>query len=214
MATALVFPFSHFPSRPRNAYNGDGLSPFVPEVDSVRAMSFFWATLLLIILASAWVLTLVGMPGNWVMVAAVIVYVLLVPVEATLGIGWPVAIALVVLATLGEILEFAAGALGVAKAGGSRRGAVFALVGSLAGAMVGLVVGAPIPVVGSLIAAVLLAGVGALIGAMLGEQGKGRGFDESWKIGKAAFWGRLLGTAAKTVLGAVMVAVAVVALIA
>jgi len=38
--------------------------------------------------------------------------------------------------------------------------------------------------------ALTLAGVGAFAGAVLGERGRGRGLDESLKIGEAAFWGR------------------------
>ena len=177
-------------------------------------MTFFWAFLLLIILLVAWVLTLLGMPGNWLMVAAVIGYVLLVPEESPLSIGWAVAVTLGALAALGELLEFLAGALGVAKAGGSRRGAILALLGSLTGGIVGLFVGLPIPVVGSVISAVLFAAAGAFLGAVLGEQWKGRGLNDSLKTGHAAFWGRLLGTVAKTAVGAVMVATTIAALIA
>ena len=177
-------------------------------------MSFFWAFLLLMILLLGWVLTLLGMPGNWLMVAAVIGYVLLVPESSPADIGWQVALGLVVLAVLGELLEFLAGALGVAKAGGSRRGAVLALVGSLAGGIVGLFAGLPIPVVGPMVGAVLLAGAGAFAGAVLGEQWKGRSLDDSWRVGWAAFWGRLLGTVAKTTIGAIMVGTTIVALIA
>jgi hypothetical protein len=177
-------------------------------------MEYLWVALLLIILAVSWVLTLLGMPGNWLMVAAAIGYVLLVPAESPVAMGWATVVALLVLASIGELLEFLAGALGVAKAGGSRRGAVFALVGSMAGGIVGLFVGVPIPVVGPVLGAVLLAGVGAFAGAVVGEQWKGRGLDESLKIGEAAFWGRLLGTVAKSAVGAMMVGVAVIALIA
>lgn len=177
-------------------------------------MSFFWAFLLLMILLLGWVLSLLGMPGNWLMVAAVIGYVLLVPEQSPVSIDWGVAIVLVVLAALGELLEFLAGALGVTKVGGSRRGAILALVGSLAGGIVGLFVGLPIPVVGPIIGAVLLAGAGAFAGAVLGEQWKGRSFDDSWRVGEAAFWGRLLGTVAKTAIGAVMVGTTIVALLA
>ena len=42
-------------------------------------MAFAWAFLLAVVLFAAWVLTLLGMPGNWLMVAAVVVYVLLMP---------------------------------------------------------------------------------------------------------------------------------------
>ncbi len=67
--------------------------------------------------------------------------------------------------------------------------------------------------IGSIVAAVLFAGLGAMVGALIGESWKGRGLGESWQVGKAAFWGRLLGTLAKVVVGSVMVVVAVVALV-
>jgi hypothetical protein len=177
-------------------------------------MEFVWATVLVVILAVSWVLTLLGMPGNWLMVAAAIGYVLVVPTDSPVAIGWVTVIVLLVLAGLGELLEFLAGALGVTKAGGSKRGAILALVGSLVGGVVGLFVGLPIPVVGSLVGAVLLAGMGAFVGAVLGEQWKGRDLGESMKIGEAAFWGRLLGTVAKSAVGGMMVAAVVVAMIA
>ena len=178
-------------------------------------MSIVWAILLLLVLAAGWLLTVLGMPGNWLMVVAVVVYVLLVPAESATGVGWPIAVAMAVLAGLGELLEFLAGALGVAKAGGSKRGAALALVGSIGGGVLGLSVGTliPVPVLGSLIGAVLIAGAGAFAGAVLGEKWKGRQMAESVEIGKAAFWGRLLGTAAKAAVGAVMVGTTLVALL-
>ncbi|MBN2025118.1 MAG: DUF456 family protein [Pirellulales bacterium] len=178
------------------------------------AMDFLWAFLLLVILLVGWALTLLGMPGNWLIVAAAIVFVLIVPAESVVGIGWGVVVALVALAALGEIIEFLAGALGVGRAGGSRRGAVLALAGSLAGGLLGLFVGLPIPVIGPVLAAVLLAGAGAFAGAVLGERWKGRPLDDSLRVGRAAFWGRLAGTAAKTAVGALMVVVTLIALIA
>ena len=175
-------------------------------------MNVFWACLLVIILLAGWLMTVLGMPGNWMMALAVVGYVLLVPERSPVAIGWPVAIALGLLAAVGELLEFLAGALGVAKAGGSKRGALLAMLGSIAGGIAGLFIGVPIPIVGPIVAALLFAGLGALAGAMLGERWYGRGLDKSWQIGKAAFWGRLLGTLAKTAVGAVMVVVVVAAL--
>lgn len=175
-------------------------------------MHFLWAFLLVCVLLAGWVLTLLGMPGNWLMVAAVAGYALLVPEPSPLGISWMAPVVMLVLAAVGELMEFLAGALGVAKVGGSRRGAVLALAGSIAGGIIGLFVGLPIPVIGPMVSTVLFAGVGALLGALFGETWKGRAFDESWKVGKAAFWGRLLGTAAKTIIGAVMIAAALIAL--
>ena len=121
----------------------------------------------------------------------------------------------VVLALLGELVELVAAAYGVKRAGGSRRGAILALVGSLIGGVVGIFVGGiiPIPVVGSIAGAVLCAGIGALVGAFLGEQWKGRNLDDSLTIGTAAFFGRIFGTLGKVLIGSMMVAVVVAALL-
>ena len=118
------------------------------------------------------------------------------------------AAALVVLALLGELFEFVAGALGAAKAGGTRRAALLSLAGSLAGGIVGVFIGMPIPVIGSLVAAVVFAGAGALVGAMLGEIWAGQTMRQSLRVGHAALWGRIFGTLAKTLLASVMVVVA------
>lgn len=170
-------------------------------------MSFLAAALFVITLVASWIAQLVGLPGNWFIVAAAALYAWLVPADAWTAMGWRAVAFLLVLAVLGEILEFAAGALGVSSAGGSRRGAVLAIVGSLVGGVVGLFVGLPIPVIGSLVSAVLLGGLGALLGAMIGESWKGRDFDASLAIGKAAFVGRMLGTVAKLVICTLMVVV-------
>jgi len=172
-----------------------------------------WLPLLLALMAIGWVLTLLGMPGNWLMVGATLGYVLLVPNNSQVALSLTVVVVTAVLAGLGELIELVAGAAGAAKQGGSRRGAILALVGSLIGAVVGMLVGLPIPVVGSVLAALLFAGVGALAGAIVGEQWKGRTLDHSWKVGQAAFIGRILGTLGKMLLGSVIVAVVLAALL-
>lgn len=177
------------------------------------SLHYLWAVLLLISLLAGWGLTVVGLPGNWLIVGAAAVAALLLPPESRLDIGWPTVAGLVVLATFGEVLEFAAGAMGVAKAGGSRRAAALAMVGSVAGGITGMLLGLPIPLIGSVVAGVLGAALGALAGAYLGEDWKGRGFDRSIRVGQAAFWGRLLGTAGKLFMGTLMVVVVLAALI-
>jgi uncharacterized protein len=141
------------------------------------------------------------------------VYAYLMPANSTAAIGRHTVIAVVVLAALGEIIELAAGTLGVARTGGSRRSALLALAGSLVGSVLGVVVGVPIPVVGSVIAAVFFAAVGAMAGAILGELSVGRAPSAGWQAGKAAFWGRLAGTLGKMTLGAIIVAVVVAAML-
>lgn len=166
--------------------------------------------LLFVTLVAGWCLTMLSMPGNWLIVAAAALFAWLAPAES-FDISWQIVALLLVLAVVAELLEFAASALGATKAGGSRRGAVLAIGGSVAGALIGAGVGLPIPFVGSLLGAVLFAGVGALAGAMLGETWKGRTLAESWKVGQSAFWGRLLGALAKTGIATAMVVITAVA---
>jgi len=177
-------------------------------------MEITWALLLVAVLVLGWLLNLISLPGNWINVGATVLYALLVPSSGRLGIGWFVIIMILGLAILGEVIEFTAGAAGAKKAGGSRRGAWLALAGGVAGALVGVFAGGliPIPIVGSMIGALLFAGLGSLGGAVLGETWVGRDADHSWRVGKAAFWGRLLGTLGKIVVGAVIVSVVLVAL--
>lgn len=177
-------------------------------------MLYLGITVFVLALLAGWTLTLFSLPGNWLIVVSAAVYAWLVPDELRWDIGWWTVLALVVLALLGEALEFAAGALGAARVGGSKRGAALAIVGSMAGAVAGAMIGLPIPVVGSVVAAIAFAGVGAMLGAMLGETWKGRSLGQSWKVGQGAFWGRMLGTLAKTIVGSAMVAVGLVALVA
>jgi uncharacterized protein len=176
-------------------------------------MSFLAAIVLTLLLAIGWFAQLLGLPGNWLIVAAAAFDAWLVDPESRAAVGWNTVVGLALLAVAGEVVELVAGALGVSRVGGSRRGALLAIVGSMVGSLVGVVVGLPIPIVGSLAAAVLFGGVGALVGAVLGERWKGRGFDASLEVGKAALVGRILGTVAKMVVSTIMVVVALAALV-
>jgi uncharacterized protein YqgC (DUF456 family) len=160
-------------------------------------------------------MTVLSLPGNWVMVVASAAFAYLAPDGGRFDISWTAVGVLLGLALLGEALEMAAGAVSAARVGGSKRGAALAIVGSMIGAVVGAGAGTaiPIPLVGSVIGAVGGACLGALAGAMLGETWKGRALGETWKIGQAAFWGRFLGTVAKVAIASAMTAVAITAAI-
>jgi uncharacterized protein YqgC (DUF456 family) len=173
-------------------------------------MEIVWAILLVLVVILLWSLNIVGLPGNWLVVAAAAIYALLVPEEWRTDVGWWSVAALGGLAVVGEIIEFLAGAMGASKAGGSRRGAVLALLGSLGGGLLGIFVGVPIPIVGPIIGALAFASLGALTGAVIGEQWKGKTWDESFRVGHAAFWGRLLGTLGKALVGTFMIVVVLV----
>jgi uncharacterized protein len=176
-------------------------------------MDIVWALVFALAVVLCWASNLIGLPGNWGMILAAAVYWWLMPAEVRVNFHWGVLIALVVLAIAGELIELVAGAAGASKAGGSKRGAALALLGSLVGGVVGLFVGLPIPVVGQIAAALIFASLGAMGGAMLGEHWKGRKFEDGLKVGEAAFWGRLFGTLGKFACGAVMLVVLLAAMI-
>lgn len=172
-------------------------------------MAFVWAILFILAVLVFWFLNLFGLPGNWLIVAAAALYAWLTTGDAPGTMRWFAFAVLTGLALLGELVELGASAASVKKFGGSRVSAILALVGSVVGAMTGIFVGIPIPVVGSVLGAVLCAGLGALLGAMLGETLAGQSLEDSFKVGHAAFWGRLFGTMAKVLIGAAMTGVAI-----
>jgi uncharacterized protein YqgC (DUF456 family) len=169
---------------------------------------YLWAILLVVANSLAWCTTFFSLPGNWMIVGATALFAWLVEGGSGQGIGWSMVGLLVVLALVGEILEFAASAAGAARQGASRRAVILSLVGAVSGSIAGVLVGLPIPLVGSAIAAVLGGAAGAYAGAYLGEQWKGRAYEQRVAIGRGAFVGRLWGTVAKLAVGAMMVVLA------
>ena len=160
--------------------------------------------LLLILINFFWLLlTLIGLPGTWLMAAT------------TLGFAWwrwnpaldgshqifsPATLFILVgLAILGEVWEFSAGMAGAKMAGGSAWGAAGALIGSIVGGIVGTFA-IPIPLIGSLLGAC----GGAAAGAFAGEALIGRSDDEALRSGIGAGIGRLRGTLAKMMVAVVM----------
>lgn len=149
-----------------------------------------------------WLLTGLGLPGNWCLVGLSALASYAIPPEYRSWINWQVCAAVLVAAGVGELLELLAGALGAQRLGSSKRAMALALVGSIAGAIVGLIVGTPIPIIGNLVASLIGSGLGAFGGAIVGERWAGREWEESAQVGSAAFWGRILGTLAKAAAGA------------
>ncbi len=157
-----------------------------------------------------WVATVLGLPGNWLMVIVAMAVASLAPDNSTWHISWTGVGILVGLAAIGELIEFVAGSIGVGKSGGSKRAAGLALVGSLIGAIAGLFAGLPIPVIGSLVTSLLFSGLGAAVGAIIGQRWFDKNWNKSVSVGFGAFWGRLLGTLGKAICGAWMVVVLLV----
>lgn len=153
----------------------------------------------------AWAANVLGLPGNWAMVIMSGLSLWLIPETSRSHLGVAVLVAIIVIAVIGEILEFAASAMGASRLGGSKRGAALAIVGSMVGAIAGLFFGTaiPIPIVGNLIGSVVLGAIGAFGGAVAGERWAGKEWDDSFQIGGAAFWGRILGTVGKAACGTI-----------
>lgn len=176
-------------------------------------MTILAALCLVVVLLACWPLTLLSLPGNWLIVAATAVYAYFMPAGSRASIGWTTVAVMLALAALGEVIELVAGAAGTAQAGGTRRGALLALLGSLVGGVLGIFIGIPIPVIGSFVGAIFFAALGALVGAMFGEHWAGRKLEVSWRVGAAAFGGRLVGTLAKMAVGGAMLVLALAALL-
>lgn len=144
-------------------------------------------------------LDIVGLFGNWVILAAVTI------AFAVSGFAyfawWTIAI-LFVLAVVGEVAEMAAAGYGAAKFGGSKG----AMVAAMAGCLVGAVLGTPVfPVVGT----ILGAAAGAFIAAMVYEMIQhGKGIDDATRVGFGAALGKVAGLFAKTFVGFAMLLIA------
>jgi len=143
------------------------------------------------------VLSIVGLPGTWLMIILAVIIDLVDSfyLSSTLRptFGWHVIVVCCVLGLIGEILEFFATGIGAKKAGASGRG----MFGSFIGAMIGVVAGTfliPIPVLGSVAGAVAGAAAGAILGEMTNED---KEFKDTIKPATGAMVGRLLGTISK-----------------
>lgn len=175
-------------------------------------MSFLYILLLFALLSGSAVFTLMALPGNWLILVITFLFSMHFPVASSLHIGWGVLITMGVLATLGEVLEFFLGAASLAK-GGTKKGAFWALVGSILGSFLGAALLSIIPILGTVIGLVLGAALGAMGGAFLGERSAGKDQAESYRLGKVAFWGRLLGSVSKIVIAGLLVSIATVSAI-
>jgi len=139
----------------------------------------------------------IGLPGTWIILGLAflieLVDVTYLPEGATQTFTWWILIVSVVLAVIGEILEFIAGMLGAKRSGSTNRGMWGAFIGGLLGALFGTAI--PVPLVGTLIGAVIGTFVGAIVGE-LGKQGEVR-LADTYRPAMGATIGRVLGTLSK-----------------
>ncbi len=159
-------------------------------------MHYAWP-ILLILLNTCWLALIVpGLPGTWLMVASALIADWLVKGPEPMFSVWTLVV-VTGLAAVGEVVEFFAGVGGAKRGGGTRRGAVGAMVGGLIGA---IVMSVPIPCFGTLLGACL----GAALGAAVGEMTGGMQTEESVRAGVGAGVGRFVGTIIKLGIGTVI----------
>jgi uncharacterized protein YqgC (DUF456 family) len=136
----------------------------------------------------------IGVPGNWILLAAALVTALVTKFTA---LSWGYLLLCFGLALLGEVIESLLGTLVLAKKGGSRWGIVGSFLGGLAGVLAG---GAVVPPLGS----VLFGFIGAFAGAVLGELVKTDNFESAFRVGFWSFLGRVMAMMGKMTVGCVI----------
>ena len=160
-------------------------------------MIYLWATGLAVANLLWLALNLLTLPGNWLIVASTVL-VAWANRQAGMFSIWTL-LAVFALAVAGEAVELLAAVVGGKRAGAGARGMWGALLGGFVGAVAGTFL-IPIPALGALIGACL----GACLGAWALELTGGRNMKASLRAGLGSGAGRLLGTAGKLTIGAVM----------
>lgn len=153
------------------------------------------------ILLAGLALTLMTLPGLWLMVASAAGYALLTHFQY---IGWKTLGVLLIWAAVAEVVEITSSGAGAKKAGGGRAGLWGALIGGIVGGIWLSFI--PIPVISTLVGVC----IGTFFGAMVGEFAFGRHIGHSAWIGLGAAKGRLVGTFVKLGFGVVMLIVTLV----
>lgn len=152
----------------------------------------------LFVLGLVLLLSVFGLPGNWLMLGLVAVWHFALPFESGLGIAyWCIVLAL---AVAGEVAEFFLQVRQARKYGSSNTGTVGGVIGAI---------------VGAILLAPFFFGIGAFIGALLGawvgcflfELLRGNKVQPAARAALGAMFGRFLGTVCKLACGAVIWAV-------
>jgi uncharacterized protein YqgC (DUF456 family) len=180
-------------------HNRAGVIPNDARVDIAAAI------LISLLCGLCIVVTLVGLPGTWIMLAGALIGQWFIPDLYT----WWTLGAAGLLCIGAEIAETLSGAAGAAASGASKRAAVGAIIGGIAGAIIGTIVLAFLPLIGTIIGGAIGAGATAMV-LELSIAREVRASSSVFAVGKGAAIGRLLATVIKTVFA---VAVAIVLII-
>lgn len=158
-------------------------------------MIYVWS-IILILLNGCWLATVPFMlPGNWLMVATTYLFAWWRWGDGIFS--WPLLIVITVLALIGEIIEFLAGAGGAKKAGSGWMGALAAVGGAVCGAIIATPI---LPFIGTILGACF----GAGLATWIVERITGKKHDESVRSGVGAGTGVLIGTLSKLGIGCVI----------
>ncbi len=133
----------------------------------------------------------IGLPGNFIIVAAALVTAL---VTRFAIIGWWTVGIFLAAAVIGEIVEGLLGPVVAGRYGATKWGMIGAIAGGIGGAIVGTAV---TPVIGTVVGSF----VGTAIGAPLLEWVRGASKDDGMRAGFGAFLGRSIAAAIKLAIG-------------
>jgi uncharacterized protein YqgC (DUF456 family) len=163
----------------------------------VSVLQHIGLVLFYILLFVLYVTIFLGIPGGWVALAAIVIFDLATGFST---VGWALLIVMIVIATLGEIIESFFGLVYVAQRGATKWGVLGAFVGGIAGAVGG---GFVLPFIGS----ILLGLAGAFAGAVLFEYLYYRSMDRALQTGFSAFIGKLAAMFVKFALGLIVLGI-------
>jgi uncharacterized protein len=157
------------------------------------------AVLGIAVMVAALLLTPLGVPGLWIMVAVLAV--------GTWGgaVGVLVLAIAIVLAAAAEVVEFLIVERLNVRYGGSR----LAFWGAITGGIVGVIIGMPVPIFGSVIAGF----VGSFVGAALATLHETRKVEAAALVGWGTLLGRMWAAAAKIAAGTIILVLGASALL-
>jgi uncharacterized protein YqgC (DUF456 family) len=141
--------------------------------------------------AAVLLLNAVALPGNWVLLVIATAYAWMTDF---VRVGWVALAVMAGLAVIAEVLELIVGLTWTAKHGATRRGTFGAFVGGLIGAVA---TAQWVPPFGAMLGAF----GGSFAGAYVFEYTAQRRRDAAMRAGRAAFIGRIVAAAVKTLCG-------------
>jgi uncharacterized protein len=173
-------------------------------------LGYLAATLFVALGALCLALTVIQLPGPWLLLAFALLLEwldrLYLPAGARSTFSAWTLWGSLGLALLGELIEFLAGVLGTQRGGGTSRGMWGAFLGGLLGALVLTPLFFFAPLIGTLLGALAGTLLGAVLGELSAQRSRGQGLALAPTL-RPALWatlGRLLGTTGKLALAIAM----------